>query len=132
MTEQELKKAFQINSDELLLLVYETKLEEDYYIMPDGSKSSIRMTDETKGRRDSHKTFNSSVGKVLAIGRDCFANVKYFPNGATCKVGEYIIFKPGQASIHKSKDGTVVGFIQDIAAGKVIKKEYAKNFDMVI
>jgi co-chaperonin GroES (HSP10) len=35
----------------------------------------------------------SVVGKVLAMGSDCYQDTKRFPNGPWCKVGDYILVR---------------------------------------
>lgn len=44
------------------------------------------------------------VGKVLAMGPDCYTDTRKFPNGAWCKVGDTVLFTRYSGMRFKSLD----------------------------
>lgn len=52
------------------------------------TKGGIILPDSTKN----DIAYLTTVGKVLAVGKDAYNDANRFPNGAWCKEGEYVCY----------------------------------------
>lgn len=144
--EQRLVDNLPLNSDEVLLLVKEGTGKEikDWDSITTIENESVNvssltttksglvinavMQNEQQAQQDVDAYFVCR-GKILAIGRDAFTHKARFPNEeAPCKVGEWQLFRPGQAQVFKMKDGAIIAYLTDIYCGKGLSEEYKDKF----
>ena len=142
MTEQEIIENITVNTDKVLLLIKEGNegveyvddnetivgVGADYQLTKTAGGLSLYVPKSIELTKQDEAAYFVCRGKVLAVGRDCFKDKRYFPEGDRCKVGDWILFKAGQAETHKLLDGTIIAFLLDSFAGNIISEDLIDKF----